>query len=93
MSIMENYMKEGAATCHPLYFQLFKPIPSQTQISSTLVKINQHSKTRPSQAGSCISKTSFHMFTYIYIFSILSFHFVYSNSLIKITFTKDYIGK
>lgn len=68
MSIMQNYMKEGAATCHPLYFQLFKPIPSQTQISSTLVKINQHSKTRPSQAGSCISKTPFHMYTYIYIF-------------------------
>lgn len=33
MSIMENYMKEGAATCHPLYFQLFKPMPSSTQIS------------------------------------------------------------
>lgn len=35
-----------------------------------------------------------HHYIYIYIYiSILSFHFVYSNSLIKLTFTKDFIGK
>lgn len=49
----------------------------------------QHSRARPYQDRSCISKTQFHIHRHISYPKLL----LYLTSLIKLTFTKNFIGK
>lgn len=109
MSIMENYMKEGVPLAthftsrflsqqparlksHWLEWKQITPKPVHLRLEVRSQRIYIYSFIHTHTHKYTHTSKNIYIHSYIYIY-ILSFHFVYSNSLIKLTFTKNFIGK